>query len=308
MLKIYDMKRNIIVNLHVVENPQWFESLILYLKSAYRIVPLSEFEDEKNYRKPASLCSITFDDGDLTFYNTAFPILKKHNIPVAIFVSPQSIVKHENFWFQEIAGYDTAKMAEIVSRETKIPYETAKKFGLHAVLKSFPIDKIHHFIKTYQEETQTPPKEFRNMDLEKILEMQHSELVTIGAHTLTHPILANETAEKAEVEIVNSIKDLEKLINQEVRYFAYPNGTFGFDFGVREMEILKNAGVKIALSTEPDFVNKKSDKMAFPRKGITLGSIRHIKIKIFLGRNWNRIKNIGKLSEAEKRRLILLNE
>ena len=299
------MKRNIIVNLHVVKNPQWFESLILYLKSAYRIVPLSAFEDDKNCRKRAGLCSITFDDGDLTFYNTAFPIFKKHNIPVTIFVSPQNIVRRENFWFQEIVGYDNVKMAEIVSRETKIPYEAAKKMGLRTVLKCFPIEKIHHFIKIYQEETQTPPKAFRNMDLEKILEIQQSELLTIGAHTLTHPILANETAENAKIEIVNSIKDLEKLINQEVRYFAYPNGIFGFDFGKREMEIAKNAGVKIALSTEPDFVDEKSEKMSFPRKGITLGSIRFIKIKILLGRNWNRIKNIRKLSEAKKRQLIL---
>ncbi|MDR2824090.1 MAG: polysaccharide deacetylase family protein [Prevotellaceae bacterium] len=296
------MKRNIIVNLHVVKNPQWFESVILYLKSAYKIVPLSTFENE-NSRK--SLCAITFDDGDLTFYNVAFPILEKHNVPATIFVSPQSIVKQENFWFQEIVDYDVAKMAEIVSRETKIPYETAKNFGLHAVLKCFPIEKICHFIEIYQKETNTKSKEFRNMDLEKIREIQQSGLITIGAHTLMHPILANETAERSEMEIVNSVKDLEKLLGQEVRYFAYPNGTFGLDFGKREMKILRDSGIKIAVSTKPSFVNNKSDKMAIPRKGITYGNIRHIKLKIFLGEKWNLIKNFRKLSEAKKRKIIV---
>jgi hypothetical protein len=44
--------------------------------------------------------------------------------------------------------------------------------------------------------------------------------------------------------------------------------------------------------------------MAFPRKGITLGSIRFIKIKIFLGKKWNFFKNFGKLSEPKKREIL----
>jgi len=298
------MKRNIIVNLHVVENHQWFESVILYLKSAYKIVPLSAFDDEKIYRKRNSLCSITFDDGDLTFYNVAFPVLQKHNVPAAIFVSPQSIVNHENFWFQEIADYDTVTMAKIIAEETEIPFETAKTYGLHAVLKCFPIEKILNFIKIYQKQTNTPPKEFRNMDLGKIRQMQQSGLIAIGAHTLTHPILANETDENCEKEIVQSINDLAQILNQEIKYFAYPNGTFHLDFGRREMEILRKNNIKIALTTELDFVSKKSDKMAFPRKGITLGSVRFIKMKIFLGRKWNYFKNFGKISEQQKRKII----
>ncbi|MCL1868481.1 MAG: polysaccharide deacetylase family protein, partial [Paludibacter sp.] len=200
--------------------------------------------------------------------------------------------------------YDTAVMAQILSEETKIPYQIAKNYGLHAVLKCFPVEKIHHFIKIYQEKTKTLPKEFRNMDLEKIREVQQSGLITIGAHTLSHPILANETDADSKMEIVQSIKDLAQLINQEIKYFAYPNGTFGLDFGRREMEILQKNNIKIAVSTEPNFVNKNSEKMAFPRKGITLGSIRFIKMKIFLGKKWNYFKNFGKQSEAQKREIL----
>jgi peptidoglycan/xylan/chitin deacetylase (PgdA/CDA1 family) len=298
------MKRNLIVNMHVVDNPQWFESTVLWLKSNYKMVRLNEFEEQKNYSKRQSLCHLTFDDGDFTFYKVAFPILKKHNIPATIFVSPQSIAKHENFWFQEIADYGVAKMAEIVSRQTVIPYHIAKEYGLHAVLKCLPIEKIQLLIKKYRAETQKPTKEFRNMDLEKILEVQQSGLITIGAHTLTHPILANETAEKSATEIVQSINDLGKLIGSEVRYFAYPNGIYGLDFGEREMKTLQKAGIKIAVSTEPNFVSKKSDKMAFPRKGISLGSIRFIKMKILLGKKWIFIKNFRKLPEQKKRKII----
>jgi len=301
------MKRNIIINLHVVDNPQWFESVILYLKSAYNIVPLSAFAHDEQYKKPNSLCSITFDDGDLTFYNVAFPILKKHHVPAAIFVSPQSIKNHENFWFQEIADYDVATMAKIIASQTIIPFEIAKNYGLHALLKCFPLGQIHHFIQLYQKQTSTAPKEFRNMDLEKILEVNKSDLIIIGAHTLTHPVLANETDEKCRNEIVQSITDLSQMLNQDIQYFAYPNGTFGLDFSQREMDILKKNNIKIALSTDPDFVSKNSDKMAFPRKGITLGSIAFIKMKILLGKKWNFVKNIRTPSEQKKRIILKKN-
>jgi peptidoglycan/xylan/chitin deacetylase (PgdA/CDA1 family) len=287
-----------------VNNAQWFESVILYLKSAYKIVPLSAFENLGNSK---NLCAITFDDGDLTFFDIAFPLLKKHNVPAAIFVSPQSIAQRENFWFQEVADYDLDKFAEIVAQETKIPYQVAKDAGIHAVLKSLPIEKIHHLVKEYQSATNTPPKEFRNMDLEKIAEVQRSGLISIGAHTLTHPILANETAEKCEHEIVNSVTDLEKLLGQAVRYFAYPNGAFGLDFGRREMDILQKAGIKIALSTDPNFVNRKADKLSLPRKGITYGNIRHIKMKILLGKKWNLLRNLRKPSEAKRRGIVKKN-
>jgi len=96
------MKKNLIINFHVVENAQWFETLIVYLKSKYKMVPISHFDNPENYKKRNSLCNITFDDGDKTVYDVVFPILKKHNVPATIFVSPRSIIEKFNFWFQEI--------------------------------------------------------------------------------------------------------------------------------------------------------------------------------------------------------------
>jgi peptidoglycan/xylan/chitin deacetylase (PgdA/CDA1 family) len=290
--------------MHVVDNPQWFEHTVLWLKSNYTMVSLSVFEDKKNYSKRQSLCHLTFDDGDLTFYTVAFPVLKKHNVPVTIFVSPEKIVSHKNFWFQEIEGYDTVKMAEIVSNNSLIPFEMAKEYGMHAVLKCFEIEKINEFIKIYQTHTDTPPKEFRNMNLDEILDAKNSGLVTIGAHTLSHPILDNETDEKCEQEIAVSILKLSELINEEVRYFAYPNGIPNLDFGEREKEILRENHIKIAVSTEPNFATKRIDEFAFPRKGITYGNIRFIKFKLFLGKSWNFVKNIQKLSERRKREIL----
>lgn len=296
------MKKNLILNFHIVENPAWFETIIIYLKSAYKIVPLSHFEKPENYSKNKGLCHITFDDGDITFYNVVFPILKKHNIPASIFISPRSVVKQFNFWFQELKGYDNAKMSEILAEELNLNIEEAKQMGYFSILKTLPLAQIHKMIALYQKETNTAPKPFRNINLEQLYDLQQSGLISIGAHTLHHPILKNETDEEMEREISVSISELSEILREKVRYFAYPNGTAGFDFGEREIDVLKKCGIQIALSTDPEFVSRKSDKMTFPRIGITKGSLRFVKLRLFLGPKWQLIKSLRQPLEKQNRK------
>jgi peptidoglycan/xylan/chitin deacetylase (PgdA/CDA1 family) len=299
------MKKNLIINLHVVSNAEWFENLLLYLKSTYNMVSLSRFGYAENYRKRCSLCHLTFDDGDRTFYETAFPLLLKHRVPATIFVSPRSVTEHFNFWFQEVGKYDTAAMQRAFAQELNISQEKIAPFDYLSLLKTQPLNIIQKIISNYQKHTNTSPKPFRNINLEELLEIHRSGVVTIGAHTLHHPILPNETAECSENEIVDSIAELEKLLGCKVYYFAYPNGRYGFDYGKREIEILRKIGIKLALTTEPHFINAKTDPLQFPRIGVTKGSIRSIKIKLKLGSWWEKLKYIGKTSEIEMKTKII---
>ena len=51
--------------------------------------------------------------------------------------------------------------------------------------------------------------------------------VEFGAHSRTHPNLDHLTYDQAELEILGSRKDLEELVQQPVRSFAYPWGVAG---------------------------------------------------------------------------------
>lgn len=51
-----------------------------------------------------------------------------------------------------------------------------------------------------------------------------SELVKIGSHSMTHPFLPKLDREMAREEIVESRAALEKLLNSEVKLFAFPYG------------------------------------------------------------------------------------
>jgi peptidoglycan/xylan/chitin deacetylase (PgdA/CDA1 family) len=67
------------------------------------------------------------------------------------------------------------------------------------------------------------------------LAMTHDELralaegglITIGAHTVTHPVLSTLTAEAAAYEIRQSKQDLQQILGGDVVSFAYPYGYWG---------------------------------------------------------------------------------
>lgn len=192
-------------------------------------------------------------------------------------------------------------MLDILIKELNLSEQDKPNLGYDSILKTLPIDKINEVISIYQKKTNTPQKPFRNLDLEKIKELQNSKLITIGAHTLYHPILKNETDERSNEEISKSITELSELLGEKVEYFAYPNGTPDLDFDLREINFLKNNNIKIAVSTEPKFINQKVDKMAFPRIGITKGSLNFIKLRLLLGPNWQILKSLIRPSEMNQR-------
>jgi peptidoglycan/xylan/chitin deacetylase (PgdA/CDA1 family) len=56
-----------------------------------------------------------------------------------------------------------------------------------------------------------------------------SELVSIGSHTMTHPVLPLLSPRKARHELSESRAKLEKLLNVPVDLFSFPRGAFNED-------------------------------------------------------------------------------
>jgi peptidoglycan/xylan/chitin deacetylase (PgdA/CDA1 family) len=74
--------------------------------------------------------------------------------------------------------------------------------------------------------------------------------MTIGAHTVHHPILALESAETARAEITQSKAILEQILAQPVHYFAYPNGKFAIDFSDEHVAQVRDSGFAAAFCTD----------------------------------------------------------
>ena len=79
------------------------------------------------------------------------------------------------------------------------------------------------------------------------LELQElaSQGMSIGAHTMSHPLLARASQNEAEGEIMQCRTQLESCVNQHVWALAYPFGNDG-SAGEREMRIARDAGYSCA--------------------------------------------------------------
>lgn len=282
---------NIILNFHAIHNIVWFESL---LKTILRLYNPVSYEEVSNYYlvgKPLKhACHLTFDDGHISFYEKVFPLLQKYHVPVSIFVSPKIITERGNFWFQEISDYDFKILNEIVDKYHQ--FEDMEKMPVKAKLKHLKINEIWRIIEEYQRQTATPTKACVNMNLEQLKELQQSGLVHIGAPTMNHPILKNENDDSVQYEIGNSISELSKLLDMPIHSFAYPNGKPGFDFGEREMNILKQHDIRLAFTTEERTLRINDNLMSVPRSGFEGGSTPYIYVKLMSGGNVNWLKKV----------------
>lgn len=68
--------------------PELFERHLEFIKSKYKIIPLSELAEiiEHNNIRDRNIAVITFDDGFHDNYTNAFPILKKMGVPATVFL------------------------------------------------------------------------------------------------------------------------------------------------------------------------------------------------------------------------------
>lgn len=80
--------------------PQKFESQLKWLKdNGFNVIPLKEaveYLQGKRTSLPAKPVVITADDGWESVYTYMFPLIRKYNIPVTLFIYPQTISKGKN--------------------------------------------------------------------------------------------------------------------------------------------------------------------------------------------------------------------
>ena len=90
------------------------------------------------------------------------------------------------------------------------------------------------------------------------------DLITIGAHTVHHPVLSTLLPEQQRQEIWQNKQQLELLSGQPVETFAYPYGTHG-DYNQDTITILQELGFKVACSNFPGLITGKTDWFQLPR-------------------------------------------
>ncbi|MBW4890063.1 polysaccharide deacetylase family protein [Mucilaginibacter sp. HMF5004] len=294
---------NKILNFHLVNDMAWFEKTIILIKSKYNMVSIDTLDEYYQGKiKLKNACHITVDDGDETFYRIIYPVLKKHNIPASLYVSPKIFNEQINYWFQEIEGYDFDIVKKIVAEMTNTPVDKLAPYSVWDIMKVMQVSTIHDILTEYRKRTNTPLKPYQNMSIAELREVDQQGLVTIGGHTMNHPILMNESDESSHYEISNSINELAKLLGHPVKCFSYPNGIPGYDFTDRECDTLKRNGITLTFSTEARDFSDKDNVYKIPRIGVSNSEGQlFLKAKLFLGPVWLILKKLKPSGEYVNR-------
>jgi peptidoglycan/xylan/chitin deacetylase (PgdA/CDA1 family) len=92
--------------------------------------------------------------------------------------------------------------------------------------------------------------------------------MSIGAHTLSHPVLSLSSEEEARREIQESKIELEHALGRSVWAFAYPFGNPS-TMGEREVRLAQEAGFACAFLNVEHWGTARSDPFALPRTHVS---------------------------------------
>jgi peptidoglycan/xylan/chitin deacetylase (PgdA/CDA1 family) len=85
--------------------------------------------------------------------------------------------------------------------------------------------------------------------------------VTIGGHTVTHAVTMNLPEDRTRYELGHSRLTLEAWTGTAVQCFAYPEGLYDG----HERRILAELNYRVAATTRPDFITRRTDPYLAPR-------------------------------------------
>lgn len=216
------------------------------LDKGYTVINLKELENIiRTNGSTQKKAIITFDDGSVETLDLIRSI-EEFNIPVTMFI-PTEPVESGSFWwnFAELKGQQKVSGLNGPADFKSLPEEVFDQ-KINLLKKTFTISRTC-------------------ISLEELRRLNMIDLITIGGHTVTHPILENCSFERQQKELKESKEILSRWLKKPVDYFAYPNG----DYNSNTLNLLKRLGYKMAFTTKPGWIDPATvDPYQIPRFSI----------------------------------------
>lgn len=245
---------------------------------------------------PDRAAAVTFDDGYSDNLTVARPLLQRYDVPATVFVATGYLNGQREFWWDELerlllwpgilpstlrlsinerifewdlAGtgeyggeaFDRNRAWSILDRCDASPRHQIHR-SLHQQLRPLPEREREAVLDQLRLQAQMAAAvrpTHRTLRPEELVHLADGELVEVGAHTETHPVLAAITPSAQEHEIRRSKRRLEDILGREVRSFAYPYGGRQ-DYTSATIAAVREAGFACACST--------SRALVFPGTGL----------------------------------------
>jgi len=213
-------------------------------------------------RSPRKGILLSFDDGYANASTLAMPLLKKMGIPFSVFVTTGHVDTSKVLWndlleFAIFSTNETVLPAGVLERDLPLDTETDRRRAVVAFkpeLKRLPLEEAAERVRVLCEKLQVDDQ---GPELEHVRFLTSAQItdmagdgVEVGGHTVTHPILSQETRERVRSEVTDCKARLETLTGRPVRCFAYPNGQKG-DFNDMVKQEVRQAGYEAAFTAIP---------------------------------------------------------
>lgn len=243
--------------------PEFLDATLALIRAAgHDIVSLDEaLERLTSFRPGRFFVALTFDDGYRDNLEHAWPVLAKHGAPWTLFLTPGFADRTARLWWLELEEAVRALPRFSVELpeggfSARAGTQAEKQLAFEQLywrLRKQPEAILLSVISglARQAGVDAPGLVEREcLPWETLRALAGAPGVTLGAHTLSHPMLAKHPPEDARREIVESKARLEAELGAPVRHFAYPVGD-PTSAGPREFQMAAQAGFASGLTTRP---------------------------------------------------------
>lgn len=252
-------------------SPAAFREQMRMLRELGRPVALSELlRAIEAGRSVRGMIAVTFDDAYRDVLTIALPELEHLQIPATVFfVAGQA---GRPFWWDRLsellAGADTSLPFRIEVGGSQFVWTGVGSFqelrvrlrrALRVLDESERERVLERLVNVWQV---TPAADLpRPLNGEEARKLLQSGRIEAGAHSVSHPPLAEVPPRRAEQEIVRSREMLREVLGREVDAFSYPHGSRN------ELtdRLVKQAGFTSACQSSEDSVQPSTDPFGLPR-------------------------------------------
>ena len=260
--------------------PAFLEAVIVRLRRAgIDLVSLDEMHRRLTAgERSRRFACLTFDDGYRDNLEHAYPILKKHRAPFALYIPTSFPDRLGELWWLTLEALiaRNERIGLVVDGEDRNfdCRTTGEKREVYEAiywwLRRLPSeDDLRNVVRDLAVRYQIDIAAFCRdlcMDWNELEELSRDPLVTIGAHTVNHVRLTKVPEKTARAEMRQSAAVIESALGRRPEHLSYPVGD-PTSAGPREFAIARELGFKTAVTTRPGvlFPEHREHLTALPR-------------------------------------------
>jgi peptidoglycan/xylan/chitin deacetylase (PgdA/CDA1 family) len=253
-------------NRHLSVAPEFLRAMLSHLRSRdIDVITMDEVHERLQMRNfSRRFACFTLDDGYRDNRDFALPVLREFAAPFTLYVASDFAEGTGRLWW--IALEKTIAKASTI--DVTIGGAPCRLDTATPAAKQAAFDRLHDWLRGLAEHdlrrevTELCARHAVDeaaicrelcLSWDELKLLAQDPLATIGAHSITHCNLAQQSEATASHELTASRARIESALQRAIVHLAYPYGDKGAA-GPREFALARAAGYKTAVTTRPGMV------------------------------------------------------